>query len=175
MHVLSTVGCALAILPLALSDAASVTPAQATALLCLFNSFYAASFGGFHPYVQVRMCSHAAGMGGFMGRYGRLNPCEPAVSTFATMLDFPKHCCSAGRGKGGCRDCDRLYQLHKVGHRMPAVKVASVSNAASCLHGLPVQLSERDSGIACCFRSCSHGHTCMRMHACMLLLRLLGD
>lgn len=51
MHGLSTLGCAVSLLPLALWP--SLHPLAATTCLLAATSAYACSFGGFHAYVQV--------------------------------------------------------------------------------------------------------------------------
>ncbi len=66
MHGVSTLGCAAAMMPLALGQ--GVGPVEATLCLMVFNACYAFSFGGFHAYIQV-------GAGHLLGHLGTAGAC----------------------------------------------------------------------------------------------------
>ncbi|EFJ46763.1 hypothetical protein VOLCADRAFT_92899 [Volvox carteri f. nagariensis] len=53
MHAVSTLGCAVAVLPLAAAPGGSLPPAAATACLVAAVGCYGFSFGGFHAYIQA--------------------------------------------------------------------------------------------------------------------------
>jgi hypothetical protein len=60
MHAVSTLGCAVAVLPLAAAPGGYLPPALATLCLVAAVGCYGFSFGGFHAYVQVRRSRAAA-------------------------------------------------------------------------------------------------------------------
>lgn len=79
MHAVSTMGCAAAVLPLALT--ARPHPAVATSCLVLSLSCYAFSFGGFHAYLQ----DVAAGSGEAGTLQGVTNSCSIATGIAGNM------------------------------------------------------------------------------------------
>ncbi|KAL6761234.1 major facilitator superfamily transporter [Haematococcus lacustris] len=80
MHVVSTLGCALSMLPLALrGGSGSLGPAEATAWLVVYNACYGFSFGGFHPYIQ----DVAGGSAGLLT--GLTNSCSIAMGIMGNL------------------------------------------------------------------------------------------